>query len=44
MLQEKFDKDNKTVRDVIAEQNIVFRWVYIRTIAGILILNVRFRI
>ena len=38
MLQEKFDKDNKTVRDVIAEQNIVFRWVlYLGLIAGILI-------
>lgn len=38
MLQEKFDKDNMTVRDVIAKQNIVFRWIlYIGLIAGIIV-------
>lgn len=38
MLQEKFDKDNKSIRDVIAEQNLIFRWIlYLGLIAGILI-------
>jgi len=38
MLQEKFDEDNLTIRDVIAKQNIVFRWIlYLGLIAGILI-------
>ena len=38
MLQEKFVEDNLTIRDVIAKQNIVFRWIlYLGLIAGILI-------
>lgn len=41
MLQEKFDKDGKTIRDVVAEQNIVFRWaLYLGAFAGILILGI----
>ena len=41
MLQEKFDKDNKSIRDVIAEQNLIFRWIlYLGLIAGILILGI----
>jgi D-alanyl-lipoteichoic acid acyltransferase DltB (MBOAT superfamily) len=38
MLQEKFDKENLCIRDVIAQQNIVFRWIlYLGLIAAILI-------
>lgn len=38
MLQEKFDKDGMTIRDVIAKQNILFRWLlYLALIAGILV-------
>lgn len=38
MLQEKFEKDDMTIRDVIAKQNIVFRWIlYLGLIAGILV-------
>ena len=38
MLQEKFNKDGMTIRDVIAKQNILFRWLlYLALIAGILV-------
>ena len=38
MLQEKFNKDGMTIRDVIAKQNILFRWLlYLGLIAGILV-------
>lgn len=38
MLQEKFAKDNMGIRDVIAQQNLVFRWIlYLGVIAGIII-------
>ena len=40
MLQEKFNKDGMTIRDVIAKQNILFRWLlYLALIAGILYLE-----
>ena len=38
MLQEKFNKDGMTIRDVIAKQNILSRWLlYLALIAGILV-------
>lgn len=41
MLQEKFDKDKKTIRDVIAEQNLIFRWIcYLALIAGIIVFGI----
>lgn len=41
MLQEKFDKDNKGIRDVICEQNIIFRWIlYFGLIFGIIIFGI----
>jgi D-alanyl-lipoteichoic acid acyltransferase DltB (MBOAT superfamily) len=41
MLQEKYAKNNLCVRDVIAQQNIVFRWIlYLGLIAAILIWGV----
>ncbi|MBE5938106.1 MAG: MBOAT family protein [Lachnospiraceae bacterium] len=38
MLQEHFDKDGLTIRDVIAKQNLIFRWLlYLGVIVGILV-------
>lgn len=40
MLQEKFAKDGKGIRDVVGEQNLVFRWIlYFGLIFGIIILG-----
>ena len=41
MLQEKFNKDQLTVRDVISKQNIVFRWIlYFSLIFAIMIFGI----
>lgn len=38
MLQEKFAKEDKRIRDVVGEQNLVFRWIlYFGLIFGIII-------
>lgn len=38
MLQEKFEKDNMAIRDVIAKQNLIFRWIcYLGVIAGLVL-------
>ena len=38
---EQFDKDNKGIRDVICEQNIIFRWIlYFGLIFGIIIFGI----
>lgn len=40
MLQEKFAKENLCIRDVIAKQNLVFRWIlYLGLIGGIIVLG-----
>ena len=41
MLQEKFEKDGKGIRDVVCEQNLIFRWIlYFGLIFGIIIFGI----
>jgi hypothetical protein len=41
MLQEKFAKEDKGIRDVVCEQNLIFRWIlYFGLIFGIIIFGI----